>query len=274
MPQCKLFCYMIKFTIVTITYNAAAVLGKTLNSVLGQTYRDIEHLIVDGNSTDTTVSIARQYAQDNEAKDTGHHIIITSEPDKGLYDAMNKGLQQAKGQYIVFLNAGDFFPDNDVLQHIADAAAEAGDGEPLPAVLYGDTDIVDAEGNFLFHRQLTPPHRLSWRSFMRGMLVCHQAFYARVDIARDIPYNLKYRYSADVDWCIKVMKKASQLHLPLKRVNGVIVNYTREGQTTLHHRASLIERYHVMVSHYGWFTTCVMHVYFAFRMGIEILKKR
>ena len=89
---------MIRISIVTITFNAARSLQRTLDSVITQTYPHIEHLIIDGASKDDTVRIAEQY----KAK-SPHEVIIQSEPDKGLYDAMNKGLQKATGDYLVFL---------------------------------------------------------------------------------------------------------------------------------------------------------------------------
>ena len=179
---------MIRFSIVTITYNAASVLQPTLDSVASQTFRQIEHIIVDGASTDGTVDIAKEYKIRNDAdEEMMHDVVVMSEPDKGLYDAMNKGIRVATGNYILFLNAGDTFPSADTLENIG---AMVGEGETLPSVLYGDTDIVDNEGNVIGHRHHSAPARLTWRSFMRGMLVCHQAFYARTDLARQTPYNL------------------------------------------------------------------------------------
>ena len=101
------------------------------------------------------------------------------------------------------------------------------------------------------------------------MLVCHQAFYARTDIARQVPYDLSYRYSADVDWCIRVMRLAADLHLPLKNVHAVVANYLEEGTTTRHHRASLRERYHIMCKYYGRLSTMCMHLWFAIRNIIK-----
>ena len=135
----------------------------------------------------------------------------------------------------------------------------------MPGVLYGDTDIVNMEGRFLRHRRLSPPVRLSWRSFKWGMLVCHQSFYARTDIAKQIHYNLEYRYSADVDWCIRIMKEAKRRHLPLRNVNAVITNYLDGGMSIQNHRASLKERFQVMRSHYGLLTTLFVHAWFVVR---------
>jgi glycosyltransferase involved in cell wall biosynthesis len=247
-------------TYVTITYNAASVLQRTLDSVLQQDYPAIVHLIIDGASTDGTLQLVDDYIQRSNAADNGHRIQVTSEPDHGIYDAMNKGLRSIDGDYVCFLNAGDFLPTPDTVSRIVSQGPC-----DTPAVLYGDTDIVDAEGHFLRHRRLSPPEHLTWKSFRHGMLVCHQAFYARTDFAIATPYDLRYRYSADVDWCIRIMKAAAKENIPLHNLHMVVANYTEEGQTTLHHRESLLERFRVMTRHYGWLSTIAMHAWFVIR---------
>lgn len=253
---------MIRITYVTITYNAASVLRRTLDSILCQDYSEIVHLIIDGASTDTTLQLVDNYIERSNASGGGHRIQVTSEPDKGIYDAMNKGLRSIEGDYVCFLNAGDFLPAPDTVSKIV---AKVESCASLPAVLYGDTDIVDSEGRFLHHRRLSPPEQLSWRSFRQGMLVCHQAFYARTDFAIATPYDLQYRYSADVDWCIRVMKAAAKESVPMLNLKMVVANYTEEGQTTLHHRESLWERYRVMERHYGRVQTFLLHCWFVVR---------
>lgn len=253
---------MIKFTIVTCTFNAEHELQRTLDSVFHQSYADVEHLILDGLSRDRSVEMAQTYKLRSDEARTGHEVVVCSEHDSGLYDAMNKGIARATGDYIVFLNAGDTFPSEATLEHIAHSI---GDGEALPGVIYGDTDIVNDEGRFLRHRRLQPPAKLTWRSFRNGMLVCHQAFYALTTLAKDNPYNLNYRFSADVDWCIRVMKEAERQHLTLKNVDEVVVNYLDGGMTEKNHRASLRERFSIMRRHYGLLLTLIMHVWFAVR---------
>ena len=260
---------MIRITYITITYNAAPVLQRTLDSVLCQDYPDIVHLIIDGASTDGTLQMVNDYIERSNAADNGHQVQVTSEPDKGIYNAMNKGLRSLDGDYVCFLNAGDFLPAADTVSRIV-AKAEANSplstlNSQLPAVLYGDTDIVDDEGHFLHHRRLAPPEELSWKSFRQGMLVCHQAFYARADFAIATPYDEPYRYSADVDWCIRIMKAAAKENIPLQNLHMVVANYTEEGQTTLHHRESLLERYRVMARHYGHIQTFLLHCWFVVR---------
>lgn len=253
---------MVVFSIITCTYNAESVLQRTLDSVLEQTYSHVEHIIVDGASTDATLDRVEAYKQKSDAEDWCHEVRIKSEPDRGLYDAMNKGIQRATGQYVLFLNAGDTFPSADTLELVAESV---GEGEEPPAVLYGDTDVVDDEGRFLRHRRLSPPRRLTWRSFMKGMLVCHQAFYARTDLAKATPYDLHYRFSADVDWCIRIMRLARRRRLPMRNVGAVVVNFLDGGMTTTNHRASLKERFHVMAHHYGFVPTVIMHAWFVVR---------
>ena len=109
---------MIRISIVTITFNAARSLQRTLDSVRRQTYPHIEHLIIDGASKDDTVRIAEQYKATSP-----HEVIIQSEPDNGLYDAMNKGLQKATGDYVVFLNAGDSLYAEDTIASVVNAAS-------------------------------------------------------------------------------------------------------------------------------------------------------
>ena len=247
-------------TYVTVTFNAAAVLQRTLDSVLAQDYPDIVHLIIDGASTDGTQEMVNDYIERSNESGNGHRIQLMSEPDKGVYDAMNKGLRSLDGDYVCFLNAGDFLPASDTVSRIAAAVAES-----APAVLYGDTDIVDGEGRFLHHRRLAPPENLTWKSFRHGMLVCHQAFYARTDFAIATPYDQQYHYSADVDWCIRIMKAADKENVPLQNLHMVVANYTEEGQTTLHHRESLLERFRIMTRHYGWLSTIAMHAWFVLR---------
>lgn len=263
---------MIRISIVTITYNAARSLQRTLDSVACQGYQHIEHLIVDGASKDDTVNIAHRYQAASP-----HEVIITSEPDHGLYDAMNKGLQKATGDYILFLNAGDTLHADDTIQTVVTTIHGASSKEnphnsEWPAVVYGDTAITDAEGRFLHLRTHRPPEVLTWRSFKKGMLVCHQAFYARLDIARRFPYNLQYRHSADVDWCIRIMKEADSMGLPLANTHAVLADFEEGGDTTQNHRASLFERYHVMSAHYGSVQTFLLHCWFVIRAAFIQLK--
>lgn len=241
-------------SIITITYNAETTIKRTLESVAQQTNHNIEHIFIDGASKDNTVAILTDYRNANIGN---FNIEIISEPDKGLYDAMNKGLRIAKGQWVCFLNSGDKLHDVNTLKTISSFNSENA------GVIYGNTDIVDSDGKFLYKRRLTPPEHLSWKSFKNGMLVCHQSFYARKEICPE--YDLQYRFSADVDWCIKVMKEAKKRNLSLINSHSILTDYLEEGMTTKNHKASLMERFRVMRKHYGLVTTVTMHLWFVVR---------
>lgn len=249
----------IKITVATVIWNPGPLLQRTLDSVIDQDYTNIEHVIVDGRSKDGTMVILHQYQERNSLKTPRHEINMISEPDNGLYDAMNKAINMATGDYIVFLNAGDKFHSDNVLSDIAECA------QSRPAVIYGNTDIVDDNGNFLYKRRLQPPTHLDWKSFRHGMLVCHQAFFARTDLAKATPYNLKYHYSADFDWCIRIMKKGEKLGLGMTDSHIIVADYLEEGMTTKNHRKSLLERFRIMTRHYGLIPTIFRHLYFLCR---------
>ena len=203
-----------KFSIITVTYNAEAVLEDTIQSVISQTYHHIEYIIIDGASKDRTLAIAERYRD--------HITLLVSEPDKGLYDAMNKGIHLATGDYLCFLNAGDSFHEDDTLQQMVHTL---GIGE-LPDVLYGETALVNKERHFLRMR----------------------------------------RFSADFDWCIRIMKKARTLH----NTHLTLIDYLEEGMTTQNQKASLRERFRIMAKHYGLISTVAHHAWFVFRL---LLKK-
>ena len=238
------------FSIITVTYNAGKVLEDTILSVISQTYRNVEYIIVDGNSKDNTQEIIGKYSK--------HISKMVSEPDKGLYDAMNKGIRMATGDYLCFLNAGDKFHEKETLQQIAETLKD----KDLPDVIYGETAIVDEDGNFLHMRRLSTPERLNWKSFKQGMLVCHQAFLAKRELALKYPYDMQYRFSADFDWCIRIMKEANCLH----NTRLTLIDYLNEGMTTRNHKASLKERFRIMAKHYGWVSTILHHCWFVIRL--------
>lgn len=268
-----------KFTIATVTYNAAALIECTIESIEKQDYSAVEHIIIDGNSQDETLTLIQHYLERNSISEHRHELIVRSEPDEGLYDAMNKALQLATGDYILFLNAGDTFHSPTVLSQIAQQinAHEAQNGS-MPGVVYGHTDLVDEHGQFIRHRRLAPKDGLTWRSFKAGMMICHQSFLANVEIAREFPYQHKrYRYSADFDWCIRIMQESERQHQPLlmarddKGQEIIISNFLHsdDGTTRRHHQASLNERFRIMTRHFGIISTCAYHAWFVIRAIVK-----
>lgn len=232
-------------SIITVTYNASSTLPPTMESIANQTFRDFEHIIVDGDSTDDTIAIARRLGRDD--------IIIHEERDTGLYDAMNKGLRIAKGDFVIFINAGDAFHTSDTLQVYADACRDSDID-----IVYADTDIVDSARRRIGPRHKTAPETLTPESWLGGMLVCHQAFMVRRDIV--LPFSLKWRFSSDYEWtldCIEATtpERCRNLHI-------VAIDYLNEGQTTTNHRKSLWERFRIMMKHFGLCATLKSHYNF------------
>lgn len=235
-------------SIITITYNASRWLERTILSILSQSNSNIEYIIIDGGSTDGTVDIIKQYA-------SGISYWV-SEPDKGIYDAMNKGLQKATGDYVWFINAGDSLYTSDTVQRVVSLVQKK---KVLPDIIYGETSIIDENGNSQGRRRLKAPDKLSWKSFRMGMLVCHQSFITKRTI---VPlYDLTYRYSSDFDWCIRCMKQAKSIY----NTRMVLSNFLEGGVSTTQHKASLKERYDVMCKYYGTVSTSLLHVWFAMR---------
>lgn len=238
-------------SIITITFNAEKNLPATMDSIYEQNFHNFEHIIVDGASRDNTLAVAR----------SGEKTRILSEPDKGLYDAMNKGLKMAKGKYVIFLNAGDSFHSPETLSQYAAKALQDCD------IIYGDTIIVDSTHKPLGPRHYSVPKILTKHSFAQGMLICHQAFMVKRELAP--LYDTQYRFSADYDWCIKCIKNAniSRCH----NLGCITINYLSDGLTDNNKIKSLRERYRIMASHYGLTHTIWRH---AQLIGRAIIKKR
>lgn len=231
-------------SVITVTFNAAPVLEPTMLSVAQQTFRNFEHLIVDGASKDNTLDIARKFGTEN--------LTIFSKKDTGIYHGMNRGLKLAKGKYVLFLNAGDRFASPETLQIYAEEAEKGAD------IIYGDTVIVDENGEILRKRHLSAPAKLTVESFKQGMLICHQAFMVRKELAP--PYSKEYRFSADYDWtinCIKAGNPDRYINL-----NETVIHYLDNGATEKNKITSLKERYRIMSHHYGAVSTFFRHLSF------------
>jgi len=250
---------MAKLSIITITYQAEQFLERTIQSILEQGYRSaIEYVIVDGASTDGTLALIQTYQKDIDQ--------VISEKDRGIYDAMNKGLQVVNGEYVLFLNAGDTFASQNTLEHILKAL------DSDPDVLVGDAMFVDMLGQEIGLRSVVTPHRipakLTWKSFKRGMVICHQSFIVKRDLAPR--FNVEYQLSSDIDWeikCLKLSHKTNQLSEPICR-------YLMGGASVQNLKKSWTERFQVMQSHFGFIPTLLAHgwiilrgVGFAFKKG-------
>ena len=238
------------FSIITVVFNGENLLPGTVESVLSQDFTDYEYWIIDGASKDGTRALIEGYAAVHP------QIHWISERDKGLYDAMNKGLARATGDFVWFLNCGDHLHAPDTLSRVA---AMAG---PQTDVLYGETLLVDANRvpqgimSELSTRRL--PEQLHWRDFLRGMLVVHQSFVPRRTLAG--PY-LEDNLCADYDWCIRILKQSRET----LNTQMILTNYLMGGLSKQKHRQSLNDRFKVMRKHYGLFLTLSAHGFIVLR---------
>lgn len=179
-----------KVTIITATYNSAATITDTIESVLAQTYPDIEHWIIDGMSTDDTINIVKSYEQKAEGR-----LHWLSEKDRGIYDAMNKGIQHASGDIIGILNSDDFFTSPEVIAHIADAFARQSDLEAV----YGDVHFVKNDN---LHKCVRYYSGRIFRPFLIrfGFICPHPSLYVKRSTYQKFGgYNINYKIAADFE---------------------------------------------------------------------------
>ena len=242
-----------RVSIITVTYQAESTLEKTLLSVLGQSCHDYEILILDGASKDRTVEIIRQFEGRVRAGEFGiapAQFRWQSEPDKGLYDAMNKGLELAQGDYVWFINAGDKIYDPTTLQQVVDAVEAAPDAD----VVYGQALIIDEEDRPLGERHRIAPPDLHKKSLLDGLVVCHQSILTRRSLSPR--YDLQYRLSADYDWVCRVLDR-SQRNLYL---DTYLSRFMSAGLSSQKRKESLKERFVIMRRHFGLLPTLWSHL--------------
>jgi glycosyltransferase len=177
-------------SIITICFNNEADIRPTLESVVNQTYLGIEYIIVDGSSTDNTLAIVNEY-NDKISK-------IISEPDKGLYDAINKGIRNATGDVVGLIHAGDRLYDNDVIAKIAKYFEK----NEIDA-LYGHSKIVNNKNEVV---RINKSPKFKKVLFKQGWFPSHQSFYAKRELFQKYGfYNLKYRIAADYELLLRLL---------------------------------------------------------------------
>jgi glycosyltransferase involved in cell wall biosynthesis len=240
-------------SVITVVYNNVDDVERTLLSVARQTYTGIEYIVVDGHSTDGTLQVIEKYG--------GRITKLISEKDEGIYDAMNKGLSVATGDYVLFMNSGDEFYSP---QTVANVFATVDNAD----IYYGETEMMDEKGNSLGRRRHAAPADLTWKSFKYGMSVSHQAIYIKRALTES--YDRKYQLSADIDWILHAVKKAKKI----VNVNQYVAKYKVGGMSKLRHRQSLAERFDIMRRHYGLLPTVFNHIIIAFNLGWYWLRNR
>jgi glycosyltransferase involved in cell wall biosynthesis len=240
-------------SVITVVYNNVKDVERTMLSVLNQTYPNIEYLVIDGKSTDGTLGIIEKY-RDRLA-------VFISEKDTGIYNAMNKGLALAKGEYVVFMNSGDEFYEKDTVKTVFATA-------PNADIYYGETEMIDEKRQSLGKRRHQTPENFTWKDFRYGMSVSHQAIFIGRNLTE--PYDLKYQLSADIDWILTAAKKAQKI----VNVHQYVAKYLVGGMSKKKHRQSLVERFAIMRKHYGLLPAVFNHFVIAFNLIFYWLKHR
>ena len=217
-------------TVITVVYNGARFFERTLEAVAALRYPALEYVVVDGGSTDGTVDVIRG--------DAGRTITRwVSERDAGIYDAMNKGLAMARGEFVWFLNAGDAPAAADVLERLF---ADGGTHD----YYYGDTALVDDHGTV--STVAAAPAVLTPQLMMRGMHVSHQSIIVRRALAP--PYDLRYRFIADQKWVIESLRRARSG----RHAGGVLSRYLLGGLSSRRYGRFLLEKMRYTFDELPW----------------------
>lgn len=204
---------MIRFSIITVSYNDANGIKKTISSVLGQTFSNYEHIIIDGNSSDGTKEIAEKYKQ--EYKKAYKKFTLVSEKDDGIYDAMNKGINISTGQWLIFLNSGDTFADPNVLERISNN-------------IFDDADIYYGKTIYKYNNltKCDDPDEID--KLPKGMIFCHQSAVISSNTMKSMMYDTQYRTAADYDFFLRCYYAGKKF----KKIPVVISNFEIGGEST------------------------------------------
>ncbi|RXF71617.1 glycosyltransferase family 2 protein [Arcticibacter tournemirensis] len=240
-------------SVITVVFNNAANIERTVLSVINQTYPNIEYIIIDGASSDGTLNVIEKY-RDRIA-------VVMSETDKGIYDAMNKGLALATGDYVLFMNSGDEIYTNDTVEKVFSCSPDAD-------IYYGETEMYDEDWKSLGKRRHHAPERLNSGSFRFGMSVSHQAIYIKRNLVS--LYNLDYQLSADIDWILNALTKATKI----VNTKMYVAKYLVGGMSKKKHRLSLIERFKIFNKYYGLIPNLLNHIVIASKLLVYYVKYR
>ena len=288
---------MEKISIITVTHNAEKFLEKTIQSVLSQSDKNFEYLIVDGASKDKTVEIIRKYEKltteviakpSGFAGNAGFHPHFSnicgqdarvpggfaisaseaycdnykneqfrwiSESDAGLYDAMNKGIDLASGDFLWFMNSGDKIYDSSTLSKIRQEMRS----NPNADIFYGQSLVIDENDNILGERHKIAPRILSKKSLLKGLVVGHQSILVRKSIAPY--YDLKYQITADYDWVCEILSRSKQNVY----IDDYLSRFMAGGVSSIHRRKSWKERFYIMKKHFGLTQTFFAHLIIAMK---------
>lgn len=246
----------IRLSIITATFNSEVYLERCINSVLNQTYKAIEHIIIDGKSTDTTCKIVEKYKQ-------FIHCFV-SEPDNGLYSAFNKGIKRATGDYIFFLNSDDKLHDEKVLEDVVNMIMQ----NNFPKVLYGKVFAYEENSGYSF----VNGKPASINDFIYKMNFLTPSAFIKRSVYSEIGfYDEQYKISSDYDWAIRLFKKYSNNELIF--YDRIITDFSVGGTSNKYYRKAYHEVAIIIKNHFP-INTYMQHLlcnkWILFKMSIVV----
>ena len=221
------------FSIVTVAYNAESLIEGTMMSIFNQTFTDYEYIVIDGNSSDATMKIISQYSKRID--------IVVSEPDKGIYDAMNKAIVLASGEYVIFMNCGDWFYSSTVLERVSKSIV-LHDSD----VIYGNTVIDTVVGKYIVY-----PQRLD-KEIRKRMPFCHQSSFLKTNVAKKYLFDLSFKEVADYDMFMRIYNDGYSFDY----INEIIAIYEMRDTDGIHSYKRTLEA--ANVSH-NIFVYCIAY---------------
>lgn len=193
----------LKISIITVVRNGIPFIEQTIKSVLSQSYKDIEYIVIDGASTDGTIDLLGQYIF------AGAKLKFLSEPDKGISDAFNKGISLARGDYLLFLNSDDSLANHTVIQEVVTQIIE----NNCPTFIYGDCNILDRESNQILYRDIVTDFP---GSILKGVILPHPSLFTNKRYFQKYGlFDLNYQIAMDFEWMIRGGLKEKIVHVPL-----------------------------------------------------------
>ena len=220
---------MVKFSIITVCYNAEDCIEETIKSVIGQSYKNIEYIIIDGRSTDNTLKIINKYKR--------YIDVIVSETDQGIYNAMNKGQKLAKGKYLNFLNAGDTFNNKNTLSIVNENIKKE------TKIISGDFNILQRNNK----SKIIKTKKITWKYFKKDFYACHQAIFIHSSIVSF--YDVSYKIKADYKWVLMLFSKTEEAGVV--KIHQPLVNYDANGFSSQNSFNNLNELVRLQKNYFG-----------------------
>lgn len=242
---------MIKFSIITVCYNAEDCIEETIKSVLHQCYKNIEYIIIDGASTDNTLKIINKYKGDID--------VIVSEPDQGIYNAMNKGQKLAKGEYLNFLNAGDTFKNKNALSIVNENIKNE------TKIISGDFNLISTNNK----SSIIKTKKITWKYFKKDFYACHQAIFIHSSIVSF--YDVNYKIKADYKWVLDALSKTEEANVV--KIHQPIVNYDANGFSSQNSFKNLNELIRLHKNYFGRIQILLNLDVYVFRILRDIKSK-